>query len=313
MSKTKVFIDGREGTTGLQIEKRMSIRSDVVLLEIEEEKRKDIDRRRALLNEADVVFLCLPDSAAIEAAKAVENDKTIVIDASTAHRTDKLWDYGFPELGDSFRSAIASSRRIANPGCHATGFISVVYPLIFSGVLPKDSFLSCYSLTGYSGGGKKMIAEYEQSSRPAEYSAPRIYALGQAHKHLAEMMAVTSLNVPPAFCPVVCDFYSGMAVSVAFDSGMIGSYASIKKAEELYRDFYKNEKLITVEAKTDGMIAANEAAGKSGLKLYISGNTERIVVTAVFDNLCKGASGAAVQNMNIALGLNETYSITECF
>lgn len=307
--KYKVFIDGQEGTTGLQINDRMAKRSDVLPLVIDEKYRKDPAARKELLNEADVAFLCLPDDAARESVSLIENDKTVVIDTSTAHRTAAGWAYGLPELSSEHRRAIATSKHIANPGCHATGFIASVYPLIKSGIIGTNASLNAVSLTGYSGGGKKMIAQYEATDRPEEFKSPRMYALTQAHKHIPEMTAVTGLKKAPVFCPIVCDFYSGMAVTVSLTPDLFER--SVKKSEllELLKDYYKEEKLISVHGECEGMLAANELENKPNLKIYVLGNDERITVTSVFDNLYKGASGAAVQNMNIALGIDETYSI----
>lgn len=307
--KFKVFIDGQEGTTGLQINERIAKRSDAELLLIDEKYRKDPAARKELLNAADVAFLCLPDDAARESVSLIENDKTIVIDTSTAHRTSAGWAYGLPELSKKHRSEIAASKRIANPGCHATGFIVGVYPLLERGIIENTAALSCTSLTGYSGGGKKMIAQYEAAERPAELKGPRIYALTQAHKHLPEMTAVTGLKNAPVFCPIVCDFYSGMAVTVSLCAEDFKRNVTKDALFELYADFYKGEKLISVHNSVDGMVAANELEGKADLKIYVFGNDERMTVTSVFDNLYKGAAGAAVQNMNIALGIDETYSI----
>ncbi len=307
--KYKVFIDGQEGTTGLQINDRIAKRGDVQLLVIDEKYRKDPAARRELLNEADVAFLCLPDDAARESVSLIENDKTIVIDTSTAHRTEAGWAYGFPELSVKHRSAIATSHRIANPGCHATGFIVSAYPLISNGIVGKDTSLSCVSLTGYSGGGKKMIAQYEAKDRPVELESPRMYALTQAHKHIPEMTAVTGLENAPVFCPIVCDFYSGMAVTISLTPDRLKKDMSRNELFEFFKSYYQNEGLISVHGECEGMVAANELENKPNLKIYVLGTDERITVTSVFDNLCKGASGAAVQNMNIALGIDETYSI----
>ena len=308
--KYKVFIDGQEGTTGLQINSRIAKRNDVELLVIDEKYRKDANAKKELLNEADVAFLCLPDEAAKESASLVENEKTIVIDTSTAHRTASDWTYGLPELSDERRRAIAKSKRIANPGCHATGFIVNVFPLVTNGYISDDAALCCMSLTGYSGGGKKMIAQYEAENRPREYDSPRIYALTQAHKHIPEMTAVTGLKNAPVFCPTVCDFYCGMSSTVALTRDMFLKKTTKEELFEFFFEFYKGQKLITVLMDAaDGTIAANELAGRADMRIYISGNDERMTVTSVFDNLGKCASGAAIQNMNIALGIDETYSL----
>lgn len=301
----KVFIDGREGTTGLQIEARIKARPDIQLLTAQPELRKDPVHRAELINAADAVFLCLPDAAARESAALCSNPHTVLIDASTAHRTAPGWTYGLPELSPAHREAVRCSKRIANPGCHATGFITAVYPLVAGGLLSRDARLCCYSLTGYSGGGKKMIAQYEAEGRPARLDAPRPYGLNQNHKHLPEMAAVCGLSRPPVFCPVVGDFYSGMAVSLLLDGSQLEKPVGADGLLDYYREYYAGEPLFSVApAPEDGFIAANEFADKPGLRLYVCGG-ERITVTAVFDNLYKGASGAAVQNMNLALGVPE--------
>jgi len=304
--KYRVYIDGQEGTTGLQLQKRLSRHENIELLLISEELRKDTNARREYLNSADLVFLCLPDSAAKEAVSLIENDRVKVIDASTAHRTAPGWVYGFPELSPEQRRAIANSKRIANPGCHATGFIAIVYPLVKLGILPKDYPLTCHSITGYSGGGKSMIAAYEAEGRPYQYDSPRSYALALSHKHLPEMMAVTGIERTPVFSPIVCDFYSGMAVSVPLHSSMLTKRLGPSELLEILAGYYEGEKLISVHgAPEDGYLAANELRDTCLMKIYVCGNNEQLMLTSVFDNLGKGASGAAVQNMNIALGLNE--------
>ena len=304
--KYRVYIDGQEGTTGLQLQKRLSRHENIELLLISEELRKDTNARREYLNSADLVFLCLPDSAAKEAVSLIENDRVKVIDASTAHRTAPGWVYGFPELSPEQRRAIANSKRIANPGCHATGFIAIVYPLVKLGILPKDYPLTCHSITGYSGGGKSMIAAYEAEGRPYQYDSPRSYALALSHKHLPEMMAVTGIERTPVFSPIVCDFYSGMAVSVPLHSSMLTKRLGPSELLEILAGYYEGEKLISVHgAPEDGYLAANELRDTCLLRIYVCGNSEQLMLISVFDNLGKGASGAAVQNMNIALGLNE--------
>lgn len=310
--KFKVFIDGREGTTGLQIESRISQRPDIELLIADPALRKDPEHRKKLLNEADAAFLCLPDAAAKESAALVENPHTVVIDTSTAHRTAPGWAYGFPELGAGFRDQIRQSKRIANPGCHATGFIALVYPLVKLGLLDPGAQLVCHSLTGYSGGGKKMIAAYEAPERPASYDSPRIYALGQTHKHLPEMAAITGIAHAPVFCPIVADYYSGMAVTVGLTAEELTCAATPATVAEALSDFYKGERLISVSADPgDGFLAGNDMAGRAELLIRVNGNAERITLTSVFDNLYKGASGAAVQNMNLALGADEYEGVFE--
>lgn len=308
----KVFIDGAEGTAGLQLKTRLMAHGGVRLLEIDPELRKDISERKRLINCSDVTFLCLPDKAAVEAVGLVENPDTIVIDASTAHRTAEGWAYGFPELSKARRQAIASSKRIANPGCHATGFIAAVYPLIALGIAGRDYPFTCHSVTGYSGGGKKMIAEYEASNRDVLLDSPRQYGLSLRHKHLPEMQAVTGILAPPVFNPIVADFYSGMAVSVPIYTRLLEKKLTLCQMIEALAEFYRESELITVlPAPESGFLPANEAAKTCRLNLYVMGNDEQITLCSVFDNLGKGASGAAVQNMNIALGLPETAYLEE--
>ena len=300
---TKVFIDGSAGTTGLRIRERLAGRKELTLLTLPEELRKDPAARKEAMNGADIVFLCLPDAAAIEAVGLVENPEVCIIDTSTAHRTSPDWVYGFPELVGSEK--IASANRIANPGCHASGFVALVRPLIEAGMLDKGAALSCFSLTGYSGGGKSMIAQYEALDRDPLLNAPRQYALGQQHKHLKEMVLLCSLEKAPVFCPIVADFYSGMEVTVPiFAEDMKSSVADIKAA---YRAAYTGS-LVHFDEGCDegGFYSAGAYSGFDDMEISVSGNAERILLTARFDNLGKGASGAAIQNMNIRLGLPET-------
>ena len=305
--KPKVYIDGKEGTTGLQIYDRLALRQDIDLLLIDEEKRKDTAERKKLMNAADVVFLCLPDAAAIEAVELVENPGTRIIDASTAHRTDPAWDYGFPELSRAHREAIVKSRRVANPGCHATGFISIVYPLVAMGLLPRDALLSCFSLTGYSGGGKKMIAQYEAEGRGELLSSPALYALTQGHKHLPEMQKVCGLENCPVFTPIVDDYYKGMATTVPLHLSQLKGVGSLRQLWEALSDHYAGQKLVHVAPEgADGKLYGGAKAGDNDLTLVVAGNDRQLTVTALFDNLGKGASGAAVQNMNLMLGFEET-------
>ncbi len=308
MTKARVYIDGQSGTTGLQIFERIGNRDDLELLRIDEDKRHDLDERRKFINAADVVFLCLPDEGAREAVSLVENPDVRVIDASTAHRTAPGWTYGFPELNAEQRSAIASSRRIANPGCHATGLISTVAPLVQAGVMGADYPLTCFSLTGYSGGGKRMIAAYEESGRPRELDAPGIYGLTLAHKHLPEMQTVCGLAEAPVFLPVVDDYYKGMATSVMLHNRLLQGVRDARDVHRCLSEHYAGEPLVSVApfAEAQPTLYANELAGTNELRIVVCGNEERTTVTALFDNLGKGASGAAVQNMNIALGLEET-------
>ena len=305
--KPKVYIDGKDGTTGLQIYDRLATRDDIDLLLIDEEKRKDPAERKKLMDAADIVFLCLPDAAAIEAVALVENPNTRIIDASTAHRTNPDWDYGFPELSAERRAAIQQSKRVANPGCHATGFISVVYPLVAMGLLPKDACLSAFSLTGYSGGGKKMIAQYESPEKGTELFAPCPYGMGQSHKHLPEMQKICGLDSKPVFTPIVDDYYKGMATTVPFHMSQMQGVSTLAEVRQKLADYYGGQALIHVADTTDtGKLYANAQAGKDTLVLYVAGNDGQFTITALFDNLGKGASGAAVQNMNLMLGLDET-------
>ena len=301
---TKVFIDGSAGTTGLRIVDRLQERKDLELLILPDELRKDPTARADALNSADVAFLCLPDDAAKESAALAAGMKVKIIDTSTAHRTDPGWVYGMPELS-GMRDKIASSDRIANPGCHASGFVALVAPLVQAGILPSHAALSCFSLTGYSGGGKKMIAEYENPNRSALLGAPRQYALTQSHKHLKEMVKLCGLETTPVFCPIVADFYSGMEVTVPlFTKDIKGNLEDI---QELYRSYYKTGLIHFDEAADeDGLLSAAAYSGRDDMGVSVFGNEDRILLVARFDNLGKGASGAAIQNMNILLGLQET-------
>lgn len=306
-AKPKIYIDGKEGTTGLQIYDRLADRSDIELLLIDEAKRKDREERKKFINQADLVFLCLPDAAAVEAVELAENPKVKIIDASTAHRTAAGWAYGMAELSEEHREKIKTSARVANPGCHATGFITSVYPLAAKGVIPADYPLTVFSLTGYSGGGKKMIAEYESPEKPESYFAPRVYGLNLKHKHLPEMQTVCGLSHPPVFCPVVDDYYKGMAVTVMLQNRLLNGQPSAKEIRSILASWYEGQKLITVHPfGYDGMISAGTMAGKDSLQLIVNGHGDQTIVTALFDNLGKGASGAAVQNMNLMLGFEET-------
>ena len=306
--KPKVYIDGKEGTTGLQIYERLASRSDIDLLLIDEEKRKDPGERKKLINASDIVFLCLPDAAAIEAVGMIENAKTRVIDASTAHRIASGWVYGFPELGSEQTQAIINGKRIANPGCHATGFLSVAAPLVRLGILPDEYPLTVYSLTGYSGGGKKMIAQYEAGERDAELDTPRIYGLSLHHKHLPEMQKIAGLKYPPVFNPIVDDYYKGMATTIMLHNRLLCGNPAAEDIAAALTDFYAGRPLISVVpfGQNDAMLAAGKLAGTDRLEITVCGNEEQTMVTARFDNLGKGASGAAVQNMNLMFGFEET-------
>lgn len=303
---TKVFIDGSAGTTGLRIWQRLAGRKDLTLITLPEELRKDLNARKDALNGADVAFLCLPDAAAIEAVSLIESDHVAVIDTSTAHRVSPDWDYGFPELSSEHRAAIIHSKRVANPGCHASGFIAGVYPLVKSGVISADFPLTAYSLTGYSGGGKKMIAEYEDENRDPRHESDRIYATSLTHKHLPEMRKLCGLTKKPVFSPIVGDFYAGMATSVLLPG------VDAQRAWEALSDHYAGQKLVSVAplGGDEPVIYANTYAGKDTMRIQVSGQQDQCMVTAIFDNLGKGASGAAIQNMNLLLGLEETTGLS---
>lgn len=307
---TKVFIDGSAGTTGLRIDERFRDRDDVEILRIDPELRKDIAERKRLINSSDISFLCLPDDAARESVSLVENDDVVIIDTSTAHRTDDDWAYGFPELSPGHRNRIVNGKRIAVPGCYASGFISLVYPLVAGGVIPKDFPVSCFALSGYSGAGKKGIAGYEADDRPKAFDGGRLYALTQQHKHLKEMKKITGIERTPLFSPVIDDYYSGMLVSVPMYTDMMAKRYDPSSLLEYYREYYAGQKFIRVSREDDeeaatGFLAANGQSGWDGLKIYVNGNDDRIVVSAQFDNLGKGASGAAIQCMNLVLGCDE--------
>ncbi len=299
-----VFIDGSAGTTGLKIVERLSSRDDINLITLSEELRKDEKARKEAINSSDVAFLCLPDQAAISAVSLVENPNVKIIDTSTAHRVNEMWQYGFAEI-NNFEQKIAMSKRIANPGCHASGFIALVNPLINTGVLDKEVALTCFSITGYTGGGKKMITEYEGEGKPMLYDAPRQYALGQTHKHLPEMQKYTSLNLAPIFCPIVADYDRGMEVSVPIFAKDIK--CDIDGIKEIYKKTYTGEVVkLASENLEQGYLSANSMRGKDSMEIYVEGNKDRILLVSRFDNLGKGASGAAIQNMNILLGENQT-------
>lgn len=303
----KIFIDGSSGTTGLRIRERLTARTDLELIELPDAFRKDVNARRDALHAADVAFLCLPDAAAIEAAELAGTSQAAIIDTSTAHRTAEGWTYGFPELTGK-RSAIGNSKRIANPGCHASGFISLVAPLVETGMIKKDAALSCFSVTGYSGGGKKMIAEYEAQDRSKLLDAPRQYGIAQQHKHLKEMQIISGLNIAPVFCPVVAPYYSGMEVTVSLFRKDVT--ATVNEICEMYRVYYPGPVVhFEASADEDGFFSAAAFAGRDDLQITVSGNDERILLVSRFDNLGKGASGAAIQNMNILLGLEETLGL----
>lgn len=311
--KYKIYVDGQEGTTGLKINERLSGRTDIEILKIASEKRKDIEARRALLNEADIVFLCLPDDASREAVSLVENKKTRIIDASTAFRTHEDWTYGLPELSKEQRELIHKSSRVANPGCHATGFNLAVYPLIKAGIIPKTYPITAYSVTGYSGAGKKMIALYEESDEDTKkkLESPRFYSLNLTHKHLPEMKKVCELNNDPLFTPIIGDFYKGMLVSIPLIAPMLNKKVTAKDVQEIMANHYASEHFVKVipfdsAANLDnGFLNATECNDTNKAEIFVFGRDEQILVISRFDNLGKGASGAAVQNMNIMLGIDE--------
>ena len=303
---TKIFIDGSAGTTGLRILERLEDRDDIELIRLSEANRKDISARKDAINRADIVFLCLPDEAAIQSVSLCENPDTVIIDTSTAHRTNSDWAYGFPELSKDFETKVKNSKRIANPGCHASGFIALIYPLIEKGILDENALLSCVSLTGYSGGGKKMIAEYEADNRNVLLDAPRQYGLSQSHKHLPEMTAVTGIKNPPAFMPIVGDFYSGMEVTVPLFPEMLKG-ATAEDIKNIYKNKYNGPIVKFVEDFSEnGFVSSNKLSFKDSMEISVSGNEDRILLIARYDNLGKGASGAALQSMNIVMGTDVT-------
>lgn len=298
VNKPKVYIDGQAGTTGLEIYARLSKRKDIELIQIDENLRKNPLERKKLMNQADLVFLCLPDQASKEAMTLITNPQTKVIDASTAHRTNENWVYGMSELSLEHKQKIQSHHFVANPGCHATGFIMSVYPLIQSQIISPSTILSCFSLTGYSGGGKKMIQQYEQEKKHELY-APRIYGLNQNHKHLAEMKKICGLEHEPIFNPIVDDYYRGMATTITIDGH------DKKEVYDILSSWYKDSPLISVYMQEEGMISANIKEQTDSLDIIVYGNNTRVCVTCLFDNLGKGACGAAIQNMNLMLGFDE--------
>ncbi|MBE6038522.1 MAG: N-acetyl-gamma-glutamyl-phosphate reductase [Anaerofustis stercorihominis] len=303
----KVFIDGRNGTTGLRIDERLAGRDDITLIVLPEELRKDENARKDAINSADIAFLCLPDNEAVNAVAMTENENTVIIDTSTAHRISEGWAYGFPEMKGQ-KEVIKNAKRIANPGCHAIGFVSLIQPLVAEGIIPKSSNLSCMSLTGYSGGGKNMIAEYENACRNTLLDAPRQYGITQSHKHLKEMKGITGLGKFPAFMPVVADFYSGMEVTVPLFGEEING--NIKDIKEVYKEYYKSA-IVHYDEDFDenGYVSAGKYSGKDDMQIAVSGNDERILLISRFDNLGKGASGSAIQNMNIVLGCDEAMGL----
>ncbi|MBP5191855.1 MAG: N-acetyl-gamma-glutamyl-phosphate reductase [Eubacterium sp.] len=311
----KVFIDGSEGTTGLRIFERFQIRDDVELLKIDSDKRKDPDEIRKFINASDITFLCLPDAAAIEAVELCDNPDTVILDTSTAHRTTPGWAYGFPELSSEHRDAIAKGKRIAVPGCYASGFIGLAYPLVKGGILPEDYPAAVFAVSGYSGGGKKLIGKYEEEGRDAKYDSARMYAWGQTHKHLKEMKQITGLTREPLFCPMTTNYHSGMIVQIPLYTDLLNEKKTPQEIRDYLADYYKNEKFIKVmpfgaDVEAGGEIFSDAAAGWDGYEIFVTGNDERVVVASRFDNLGKGASGAAIQCMNIVMGCDEAKGLS---
>ena len=306
----KIFIDGKAGTTGLRIYERLENRNDIEIITLSEELRKDYEARKQAINSADVVFLCLPDAASIEAVAMVENDNTVIIDTSTAHRTNPDWAYGFAELSEEFENKIKNGKRIAVPGCHASGFIALVYPLVEAGILSKDALLTCHSLTGYSGGGKKMIAEYEEDGRDVLLDAPRQYGIAQSHKHLKEMVKISGLENAPVFSPIVADFYSGMEVTVPLFGSMLKNGTTIEDIKKIYAEKYNSEIVKYVDGSDEeGFLSSVKLGGKDSMEISVHGNDERFILVARYDNLGKGASGAALECLNIVLGNEKTANL----
>ena len=301
--KKKIFIDGKAGTTGLRIYERLSGREDIEMILLSDDERKDPVARKKALNSCDIAFLCLPDDAARESVSMIENDKVVVIDTSTAHRTLDGWCYGFPELSSDLDEKLQSAKRIAVPGCHASGFIALVKPLIDEGYISTDALLTCHSITGYSGGGKKMIAEYEDSDRDPLLDAPRQYGITQTHKHLKEMQKITGLDNAPVFCPIVSDFYSGMMVTVPLFASQLKDGVTFEDLKALYQNKYNGEIVkYDPEFADNGFISAAKLKDSDAMRVTVAGNDDRILLIAVYNNLGKGASGAAVECMNVVLG-----------
>lgn len=308
----KIFIDGKEGTTGLKIYERFAGRSDIEILQIDDEKRKDPAEKAKMINASDFTFLCLPDAASIESVALCTNPKTRIIDASTAHRTNPDWAYGFPELDKSFREKIISSNRVAVPGCYASGFVAIAYPLVKAGILPRDYPVVVHAVSGYSGAGKKAIAQYEAADRDKSLDSPRLYALTQSHKHLPEMKKIPGLDFEPVFNPYVCDYFQGMTVTVGLHSRLLSKKVSATDIWQMFASHYDGCNFVKVAGfmgegtLTEQFIPANTLAGTNEMQVFVYGNDERIDITTRFDNLGKGASGAAVQCLNIMMGIDET-------
>lgn len=307
---TKIFIDGSQGTTGLKIFDRLSTRPDIELITLPEELRKDTNARKQALNSADIAFLCLPDAAAIEAVSLIENENTIVIDTSTAHRTDEAWAYGFPELSNDFEEKLKNSKRIAVPGCYASGFIALVKPLVDAEIVDKDICIACHAMSGYSGAGKNGIAQYEDAERDVLLDSPREYALTQQHKHLKEMKAISGLETTPIFCPFICDYFSGMLVTVPLFAKDLQNGKTAEDIKALYKELY-NSSIVQYKESIDenGFLASNSKSEFDNMEITVCGNEDRILLIARYDNLGKGASGAALQCMNIKMGLDPEYQL----
>ncbi|SFJ01965.1 N-acetyl-gamma-glutamyl-phosphate reductase [Treponema bryantii] len=307
----KVFIDGKEGTTGLKIFERFEKRTDIEIITIDDDKRKDPVEKAKMINSSDFTFLCLPDAAAIESAELCTNPKTRIIDASTAHRTNPDWAYGFPELGADFRKKIETSNRVAVPGCYASGSIAICYPLVKSGIMPSDYPVVIHAVSGYSGAGKKAIAQYEAEGRDPGLDSPRLYALTQQHKHLPEIKKISGLDFEPIFNPYVCDYFQGMTVTVGLHARLLSKKVTAKDVQEMFAAHYEGSRFVQVAPLMgegilpEQFIPANTLAGTNNMQVFVYGNDDRIMITTRFDNLGKGASGAAVQCMNIMMGISE--------
>ncbi len=307
---TKIFIDGSQGTTGLKIFDRLAKREDIELITLPENLRKDTNARKEALNSADIAFLCLPDAAAIEAVSLIENENTVVIDTSTAHRTNDGWAYGFPELSEDFENKLKNSKRIAVPGCYASGFIALVKPLVDAGIVDKDICIACHAISGYSGAGKNGIAQYEDENRDTLLDAPREYALTQQHKHLKEMKIISGLQNEPIFSPYICDYFSGMVMTVPLFKKDLQNGKTAEDIKALYKEKY-NSDIVKYKDNIDenGFIAGNKMSENDGMEITVCGNDDRILLIARYDNLGKGASGAAVQCLNVKMGVDETYQL----
>ena len=310
--KPKIYIDGQAGTTGLKIRERFAGRDDIEILMIDEAKRKDPEERKKMINSSDFTFLCLPDAASIEAVSMIENPNVRIIDASTAHRTNPEWAYGFPELSENHRKKIVDSKRVAVPGCYASGFISLVYPMVSSGIMPADYPVTSFAVSGYSGGGNKMIAQYESDEKPETFNSPRFYGLAQTHKHLPEMQKITGLAEKPIFTPIVDDYYSGMVVCVPFRTRLADKKVTVSDVYEMFAKHYGGQNFVKVmpwkdiEEQKKVLLSSNDLSGTNKMEIHIFGDDERIMLCSRLDNLGKGASGAAVQCLNIMMGIDET-------